>query len=493
MKNKNYLAVENIFFEYVALEKVLDHLLWDTSVVMPLKGISERALQLSIVKSHANKLIKNPKVQKLLMLSEDEDIDDWQRANLNIIKQIYNQAIAVDDELQNQLTIATANSENAWREAKLTNNFLLFRPHLTKVLRLTREMAKSQADKMGMLPYDCMLNIHDPKSNAAGIDKIFKFIEPEIKKLLPLAITKQNSFKYDKAMLASITIKEQKKLIKEVVSYLGFDLEKGRCDESVHPFARGTRDDARITTCYNKNDFLKPLLSAIHEAGHAVYLQNTPQKWQNQPLGFFRNMTLQESQALFFEYCIGSSYEFLKHITPIIKKHSSHPIDVDTLYKHVNFVEKGFIRRYADELTYPLHIIHRFRVEKKLIEGELEVKDLPDAWNKEFESIFGIKPINDSEGCLQDIHWSLGSFGYFPTYCLGAIIATQLLKKIELENVNNTRFIGPDKYKIITKWLNTNIHEYGAYYSTNELLQNTCNESLNPKYYIEYLKNKFVS
>lgn len=493
MKNKYYLEVENIFSEYIALEKALDHLLWDTSAVMPIKGIQERSLQLSAIKSQANKLIKAPKLKRLLAECENEDLDDWQKANLNIIRQICIQVTSVNEELQSQLTIATANSEVAWREAKANNNFLLFKPHLTKVLDLTREIAKVRSNNMGMLPYDCMLNMYDPKSSAARIEQIFSIIEPEVKKIIPVALRNQNSLTYNKAIVASVSIENQKKLVREIVQCLGFDLTKGRCDESIHPFTRGTRDDARITTCYNQNDFLKPLLSAIHETGHAVYLQNTPKQWQHQPLGFFRNMTLQESQALFFEYCIGSSYEFLRIITPIIQEYANQPIDTDELFKLINFVEKGFIRRDADELTYPLHIIHRFRVEKQLIDGELEVKDLPDAWNSEFENLFGIKPSNDTEGCLQDIHWSQGSFGYFPTYCLGAIVAVQLLSRIESLKINRAQDSGFDKYQNIIKWLNKNIHEYGAYYPTNELIQHACLEPLNPEYYIEYLKNKFIA
>lgn len=276
---------------------------------------------------------------------------------------------------------------------------------------------------------------------------------------------------------------------------IGFDFDAGRLDVSSHPFCGGVPEDVRITTRYNEDDFMESLMGVIHETGHALYEQNLPQNYLSQPVGRARSMGIHESQSLFFEMQIGRSPEFIKLIRPLIVKHfgDDPAFEVDNLQKLYNKVKPDFIRVDADELTYPLHVILRFEIEEAIINGKMSPDDIPRVWNEKMSEYLGVDTSNNfKNGCMQDIHWTDGSFGYFPTYTLGAMYAAQYGHFLRRKFPDFNEMIASGDFHQIFGWLRENIWTQGSMYSTEELIIRATGESLNPSYYLEHLRSRYL-
>ena len=490
-KVKNYLHLEEIYKKYVVLESVNDLLNWDSSVVMPSLGSNSRAIQISTIKNLSNSIIKSSKVSELLKRSEDERLDFWQLRNLQEMRRLHTDATIIDKKLHERLSLSIAECEVIWRDAKKENNFKKLQPYLNKVINLVQEVATVKASFYGTTKYDALVSQFDVGRTAVKIDALFNQVETYITQNIDRVIEKQEKESFNIAKLPFVPIGVQKKLIKEILKKIGFNFSKGRLDTSSHPFCRGISTDTRITTRYTKANFLYALMGAIHEAGHGMYIQNIAKDWENQPIGFYKNMTIHESQSLFYEYQIASSQQFIEYILPILQNYITDNISVESIYTIIKRVKKSDIRIEADEFTYPLHVIHRYKLEKALIEENLKAEDIPSLWDESFYKLFGKKPDSDSTGCLQDIHWSLGYFGYFPCYLLGAMFAAQLKYKVE-SSIPSLQYEYTDtNLNDVQKWLKFNIHNYGGLYSSDELITKSCGEELKSEYFKKYLIGKF--
>ncbi|MGH8270160.1 MAG: carboxypeptidase M32, partial [Steroidobacteraceae bacterium] len=288
---------------------------------------------------------------------------------------------------------------------------------------------------------------------------------------------------------------KQRALIVEVMKQIGFSFDRGRLDESEHPFTEGVPGDIRVTTRLDPNDLFSGLLGALHETGHAMYNLGLPQDWRDQPVGRDRGMTLEESQSLLTEMIICRSRSFVRYLQPLIVKHfgvGGPEWDVDNIYAHLTRVQRGLIRVDADELTYPLHIMVRYELEKQLLSGSLAVRDLPEAWNKGMEERMGIRPANDREGCLQDVHWAVGSFGYFPSYALGAVIAGQLYESLRSEVPALDEQLARGEFSGFLGWLRANVHGLGAKVPVQDLLRGATGKPLSGSAFIRYIEAKYL-
>jgi len=288
---------------------------------------------------------------------------------------------------------------------------------------------------------------------------------------------------------------KQRALVVEIMKAVGFPFDRGRIDESEHPFTEGVPGDIRVTTRFDTNDVFSGLLGALHETGHAMYDLGLPQDWRDQPVGRDRGMALEESQSLLIEMLVCRSRAFVRYLKPLLEKHfglTGPEWELENVYRHLTRVRRSHIRVDADELTYPLHIMLRYDLEKRLLSGELAVRDLPGAWNAGMEQRLGIRPSNDAEGCLQDIHWAVGSFGYFPNYALGAVIGAQLYESLRAEVVDLDEQIARGEFAGLFGWLRTNVHGVGAKVSVHELMKQATGKPLSAAAFIRYAETKYL-
>lgn len=494
--DKSYIELENIYKRVKQLSNIQKILNWDTAVVLPKESIESRAEQIATLNSISYELLGSPKILDLIHNVNIALLNDWEKANFKQMKKLYQETISVDKQLKEKCAIACIKSEMVWRSAKLANDYKIFLPHLKEVLSLTKKIAYSKASFFKCSSYDALLQTYEPNLTTKTIDLIFN----DLSNFLPEFINKVTQYQNKTHSIFEnkpfyLPLEQQKSIGLECMKLLGFNFNKGRLDTSDHPFCGGFSQDVRITTKYNENDFLSGLMAIIHETGHALYEQNLPLRWIHQPLGSILGMATHESQSLIYEYQLSKSSGFIKFLSKLlIDKFAldKNIFSYNNLYNLTNKVQPSFIRIEADEATYPTHIILRYNLEKALINGELEPDDLPYAWNEYMYKILGIRPSSDSEGCLQDIHWSLGLFGYFPCYLIGAIMASQLYNQINNVFPNHNELIENGNFKHLNTWLNNNIHQYGSFYEMQNLLVKSTNQTLNVEVYKNYLNDKFL-
>jgi carboxypeptidase Taq len=280
---------------------------------------------------------------------------------------------------------------------------------------------------------------------------------------------------------------------------VGFPFERGRLDESEHPFTGGVPGDIRITTRFSPTDPLTGLMGVLHETGHAMYDVGLPEAWRGQPVGRDRGMAMQESQSLLLEMLIGRNRPFLRYMKPLLDKTfgASGPTngaewDVENLYRLLIRVRRSLIRVDADEVTYPVHIMLRYEIENEMLKGELKIKDLPEAWNARIQDRLGVRPSNDAEGCLQDVHWAVGSFGYFPSYAIGAVIAGQLYESLRADRPELDEELAAGQFSGLFDWLRQNVHSIAATVSTPELIRNATGKPLSAAAWLRYIEGKYL-
>jgi carboxypeptidase Taq len=493
----SYQHLEKRFKRIQILRSVIHLLRWDAEVMMP-RGSSEvRAEQLSLLDTECSAILHSKKTLLLLdrVESRMDFFDDWQRANVREMRRICLCSNAIPKRLVNSLHRATTKAEMRWRQAVEEKNFKLLLPHLQKVVDLVREKANCLGNKLGYLPYDGLIQEYDPGRESQKIDSIFQVLDSTLPALTDEVIAYQSNHP-PLGISKEVSIKKQKELGKFIMQRMGFPFHKGRLDESLHPFTEGTSEDIRITSKFAENDFLTGLMGVLHETGHAMYDFALPAEWFFQAVGRDRGMTVHESQALFLEMVIGRSREFMRFAAPCI----SHKFGVtgpewepENLLRLANRVRKSFIRMEADEVTYPLHILLRYNLEKDLFSGKLQVKDLPEAWNEAFSQRFGMTPENPNQGCLQDSHWPMGYFGYFPTYVLGGIMASQLYQSMVKDQPGILPQIEAGEFKPVFDWLDQKIYRFGAKLSCRELVVQATGEEINPETFLDYLRKKYLN
>ncbi len=385
-----------------------------------------------------------------------------------------------------------AKCEGKWRKAKTLKNFNFVKKELSELIEVVKEESKFLSETYECSKYDALLKCYEYSFNTKQIEILFEDLKNFINQKYDTIIKNQKDCHYDNI---NISEKEQFELSKFFMKKLGFDFRRGRLDKSAHPFCGGSVGDVRITTRINNENNFSAFEAVMHETGHALYEQNLPKNWSYQPAGKSGGMALHESQSLFIEMQIMKSKEFINYLTKILNQKflkQKPKVNFNNLYNKFNKVEKNFIRVEADEVTYPLHIILRFNIEKQIIENDVKVEELPEIWNSEFKKIFKIEIDNDSNGCLQDIHWYAGLIGYFPTYTLGALISAQFAHQFRKEVNNLNEFISNGDFKIINLWLKKNIHQKASFYSTNEIIRMVTGESLSLNYFTKYLNKKYI-
>jgi carboxypeptidase Taq len=491
-----YEQLEQEFRRLHAFRGALSLLRWDAAVMMPRGSADVRGEQLAALETEHHALLTTPKVARLLERAEAgaSQLEDWPLANLHEMRRQRDHAIATPPSLIARLAKATARAEVYWVEAKKANDFKLLAPHLEEVVHLVRDKAALLGQARGLAPYDALVDGFMPGISTADIDTIFKALSRKLPGLINEAIEVQAAHA-PAPLSGKFTVARQRSLAVDVLKALGFPFDRGRLDESEHPFTEGVPGDIRVTTRFDLNDPFSGLLGAVHETGHAMYDLGLPLKWRDQPVGRDRGLALEESQSLLFEMNLCRSRAFVKYLRPLLEKYlqvSGPEWEEANLYRHLIRVRRSTIRMDADELTYPVHIMLRYELEKKILEGSLPVADLPEAWNANLEQRLNIRPTNDIDGCLQDIHWAVGHFGYFPSYVLGAVIAGQLNEAMRAARPLLDEEIAAGQFGGVMDWLRDNVHGVGARLPVQELMKQATGKPLTAAAYLRYLEAKYL-
>jgi carboxypeptidase Taq len=496
MSASPYKQLEQEFRRLHAFRGALSLLRWDAAVMMPRGSADVRGEQLAALETEHHALLTAPRITRLLDRAQanTQGLADWQVANLREMRRQRDHAIATPVSLISRLTRAAARAEARWLEARRQGRFDLFAPHLAEVVQLVRDKAALLGQALNLAPYDALVDEFSPGLTTADIDAMFKALSRRLPAMIRESIAVQ-----ELQPLLPLTGKfpqaKQRALIVEIMKTVGFPFDRGRLDESEHPFTEGVPGDIRVTTRIDPDDIFSGILGALHETGHAMYDLGLPQDWRDQPVGRDRGMALEESQSLLIEMIICRSRPFVRYVQPLLMRHfgvSGPEWDVENIYGHLTRVRRGLIRVDADELTYPLHIMLRYELEKQLLSGELAVKDLPEAWNAGMEQRLGIRPPNDVEGCLQDIHWAVGSFGYFPSYALGAVIAAQLYESMRAEVPAFDEQLARGEFSGLFGWLRAHVHGIGAKVPVQDLLVGATGKPLSATSFIRYVEAKYL-
>jgi len=482
--------------EIYHLNSILQLAAWDQEVNMPPKVADARALSIS----HLAAVIHNKFVfidsdgllSKLVKALESKKIKGSDAIVVLETWRTYNREKKLPESFVRKLSETCSKSQSIWAKARRENNFKLFLPWLKNIVDLKKQEAKYVGFKES--PYDALLDVYEPGMTARETEKIFtdlkSFLIPFLKK-----IQSQNiKVKPDK-MKGNFPIEAQKKWNIFLAESIGFDFEAGKMDVSTHPFASGLHPyDVRLTTRYKHDDIFYSIGSTIHETGHGLYEQGLPTKHFGTPLGESVSLGIHESQSRMWENIIGKSQPFWKYFYPKLQNEFPIPfknLDLDEFYKIINQVNPSLIRTEADEVTYNLHVILRFEIEKGMIEGTIKLENLPQIWKSKMREYLGIEVKNDTSGVLQDVHWSMGNMGYFPTYALGNLYSAQFFTTMQHDIPDIYQKISKGKFGEINKWLRKNIHNYGKTYRAKDLVKKITGETLNSKYFKEYIENKY--
>jgi carboxypeptidase Taq len=471
---QSYALLERRFREIGDLGHAQAMLGWDEAVMMPIGGGERRGDVLATLAGMMHRQIASAETGDLIAAAHDEGgLDEWQHANLLEIERRRARATALPADLVVEHSRASTRCEQAWRVARNDNDWPAIVEPLGRLLVLARDVAVALGEACGLSPYDALIDRYQPGVDQAAIDPIFAELRAflpdfaaDVIARRPTPLPLRGPFPRDR----------QEALARALMRNVGFDFEHGRLDTSHHPFCGGDPDDTRITTRYDESDFLSSLMAVLHETGHAMYEQGLPKRWRGLPVGEAAGMAIHESQSLLMEMQVCRGREFLEFAAPIIREHLGAGSDdaawsVDNLYLASTRVSRGQIRVDADEVTYPLHVILRYELEQALIAGDLSVADVPDAWDAKMRHYLGRATRGDDRnGCMQDVHWYAGLFGYFPTYTLGAVAAAQLFATIRARRPDAIDAVRRGDFAPLLAWLRTNVHGRARSASTNRLL-----------------------
>ena len=467
---------------------------WDRAANMPLKGNAARANAMAEMDALLHRLRTEPALADLVKRAQDEPLDDLARANLREIERDWRAANALPETLVQAQSLAGARCEHAWRSQRTANDWAGFLPNLREVLRLAREEAARRADSTGLSPYDALMDRFEPGMTSAEVDRVFGDLQQWLPALVQQVRERQA---HEPVVLPKGPFPKaaQRALSLEVMGVLGFDFDAGRLDESTHPFSGGVPEDVRLTTRYGEADFVQSLMGTIHETGHARYEQNLPRDWLGQPVGRARSMGIHESQSLSFEMQLGRSRAFIGLLAPRLSAHfgAQPAFEPEALQRSLTRVQPSFIRVDADELTYPAHVILRYRIERALIDGSAQVEDVPALWDEGMASLLGVDTRgNFNHGCMQDVHWASGAFGYFPCYTLGAMYAAQWFATIRRGVPDLDARIASAELAPVFNWLRDNIWLQASRWPTAELAVRASGEALNPVHFRRHLEARYL-
>jgi carboxypeptidase Taq len=493
-KNATIQQFKNIDKNISHLSSIAGLLAWDQKVMAPPKGRSLFSKAFGYLQTEIFKQSVSPELGDLLdSLSKKEvELDITTKAQVRERKKFFNKAKSIPTEVYAEYAVLTSDANVAWEKARENNDFDSYLPYLEKMVMFKRKFADYYGYEKH--PYDALLDEYEPGLTVELLDPLFKDLREKSIHLLNL-IKKSTTKTPIDVITKSYDIAKQKEFNQYLLPLLGFENAAGRLDETVHPFAqRVNTSDVRITTRYLENNLLSALFCTIHEAGHGIYEQRVDKKYEGTVLCSGASYGIHESQSRFLENTVGRSLEFWKYFYPTLQQYFPEQlrnITVEQFYQVINTVNPSYIRVEADELTYNLHIMIRYEIEKALIEGKIEARDLPTVWNEKMEEYLGITPPDDKLGVLQDVHWSFGAFGYFPSYSLGNLYAAQILNTLKNDIPHYRLLIEEGKIGEIVNWLSEKIHQYGKLYTPKELIVKVTGEELNANYLIEYLQEKY--
>jgi carboxypeptidase Taq len=470
-----YQSLEARFKRIAAINNAEGILHWDSETMMPAGAATPRAEVLAELSVMTHELITDAALPDLIAeAGEDASLSPWQRANLREIARYHLHASAIPADLVEKTVMARSDSVMSWREARPANDFKRLAPKLEALFALKREEAGIKAELMGITPYEALLDQYDPGRREAQVDSLFDDLANYLPDTVQQILARQAESPAALQPEGPFPIAQQEALSQAVMEVLDFPFERGRLDTAAHPFSGGAEGDIRITTRYAEDDFTKSLMAVIHEVGHALYEDGRPPEWRGQPVGRARGMTLHESQSLLLEMQAARSDEFIRFLTPKAREilgGAGPAWDDENILRLYRRVEPSLIRVYADEVTYPLHIILRYRLEKAIVNDEIAVADLPAAWNELMQEYLGVVPDTDRDGLMQDVHWPEGLLGYFPTYSLGALTAAQIFTAAKQAQPEILPRLGQGNFKPLFAWLNSNIRSQGCLYTPDELIE----------------------
>jgi carboxypeptidase Taq len=472
---------------------------WDMETKMPPRAIRLRSLQLAMLSRIEHKMSTDPEIGKLLEETmrqpEYDGFDTVQKRNVYLIKKHYDEQTKLPEELVAQTAKQQAITIDVWKKAKAAKDFSMFKPELEKLVDLRKKAAEILMKvKKTATPYDALIDIFEPKMTAESISKVFAELRVGLVSLIRKCevAPKQPDISILKRR---VPIDNQRKIAESLTELIGYDIKSkeagGRIDETEHPFTTGYYDDVRITTHYYEDNIASSIFSTLHEGGHALYEQNLNREWIFQPVGTACSSGLHESQSRFVENIIGRSHEFWIYFLPKLKEFTDTILSDVDLDKFVHAVNPSKIRVEADEVTYCLHIIVRFNLERDLFANKITVAELPQIWNQKYKEYLGVDIENDSEGVMQDIHWSSGAFGYFPSYALGNIFSGQILATMEKDVPDWKNQISSGNFQDVKQWLTKNVHHYGNLYDPADLIKRITGDQVSVKPYFNYLHRKY--
>ena len=469
---------------------------WDERTYMPHDGSAHRADQMALIARMTHEMLTHPEIGRLLGELEGSPLvanaESNEAVNVRELRRTYDRAVKIPKELVEELARTTTRAQRVWQEARQANDFATFRPWLEKIVRLKRDEAQAVGYKE--VPYDALLDEYEPGATTAEVTRIFAELRTELAPLI--AAIANSGRKAPIEMLArEYPTDRQATFGQSAAAAIGFNFNAGRLDITTHPFCSGIGPgDCRLTTRYHLKHFNDGFFGILHEAGHGIYEQGLPAEHFGTPLGSACSLGIHESQSRLWENQVGRSRPFWEHFFP--KTRATFPealnnVKLDDYLFAINDVRPSFIRVEADEATYNLHIILRFELEQALISGDLQPGDVPGAWNERFQKSLQLLPPNDTLGCLQDIHWSMGGLGYFPTYTLGNLYAAQFMEQARADVGDLDADFRHGEFGRLKGWLNEKIHRQGMRYRPAELCRHVTGKPLSPKPLMDYLRAKF--
>jgi carboxypeptidase Taq len=465
--------------------EVLD---WDQQVMMPEAGTPARSQQKAALSTVHHDLLTDDRVGSYLDELEGADLTADQQAVVREVRREYERATRVPGDLVEEISETTSNALPTWQQAKEADDFDAFAPTLEEIVDLKREYAEHVDQDRD--PYEVLFDDYEPYLGVDTAERVLERLRDELVDLVDAIddsdVTLADPFEgtYDEA--------DQDALVRAALDTLGYDWDRGRLDTAPHPFSMGTQFDARVTTRFKPDDPLDALGSTIHEFGHATYTLGLPQSEYGTPLGDHRDLTVHESQSRLWENHVGRSRAFWDLFAPTVSDRLGTDASPQAYYEAANRIyPDNLIRVEADELTYHMHVILRFEIERDLIRGDLDVAEVPQVWNDKMAQYLGVRPETDAEGCLQDIHWTHGSFGYFPTYSLGSVLAAQLYAAAEDDLDGLTADVRAGEFDRLHDWLSEQVHAHGCRYTTDDLLEEATGEPFTAEYFLEYATEKF--
>lgn len=464
---------------------------WDQETYLPPKGAEARGRQIATLSEIAHQMFTNDKVGHLLQDLLSKDLPEWQKQNVELTLEDYTRLKKLSPAFVRKMSEAITASFHAWIEARKQNDFKVFEPLLIPLVDLKRQEAELYG--YSQHPYDALMNEYEKGATVAMLDKVFDNIKGPLQDLLREL---QNKDFGDSSFLHPNFPKQQQwDWGMYLARQLGFDFNAGRQDISEHPFTTNfSSNDVRITTRIDEHDFANMTWSTIHEVGHALYEQGLPTEQYGLPLGEYASLSIHESQSRLWENCVGRSACFWRYYYPKLVQHFPQQfgeVSKEQFVRAINKVQPSLIRTEADELTYHFHVMIRYELEKRLIEGSLQVKDIPAYWNQQYKSLLGVDVPDDKQGCLQDVHWSHGSFGYFATYSLGSFYAAQFWRqaKVEMPGIEE-QIASHGNTSPLLQWLRNKIHHHGRLYNSQQLCSLVTGKELDSTVFVNYLREK---